>query len=551
MKKNIKPTMMLDIEYQIKGDANFLHTNQTNNDLIVEVNNQGDRHIVKVTALKDIVLTRGKIDGVHTFQKNDVFPTNGYQSWTDSTERTFAERNKERDVKRIPKLLRNMFALDRYGDGVFYPYKPNTLHGYDIFYVKGEKELFSFNYNYKNAYIIYEINTKTRALAILSDVYGLALDKGNSVIVYDLYYCFDYKKGLEQFQHDFQVSGSEKIFGYTSWYNYYQNIDEETIIRDLNALDSRFNLFQIDDGYETFVGDWLDIDKKKFPNGLKPIVDLIHKKGFKAGIWLAPFVAESKSKLFLEHTDWFKHDEDGSISKCGSNWSGFYALDLDEPEVKEYVRNCLQYFVDLGFDFFKLDFLYASMIAPTPGKSRAMMSDQSYQLVRDILKDKLILGCGANCFSSYQKFNYLRIGPDVSLKFDDVWYMKYMHRERISTKITLQNTIYRSIFNNHLFLNDPDVFLLRKDNIELSEAQKESLITINALFGSVLMTSDNIATYDKATKELLEKKLDIFYNATNATFKKEGKQIRISYVLHGKIEEFTYNTKKGTLTHNG
>ena len=36
-----------------------------------------------------------------------------------------------------------------------------------------------------------------------------------------------------------------------------QDINEKIILRDLDALDSRFELFQIDDGYETFVGDWL------------------------------------------------------------------------------------------------------------------------------------------------------------------------------------------------------------------------------------------------------------------------------------------------------
>ena len=539
--------MLLDIEYQRKGQLTFLHTEKSNDDMDVTITEQGNRHIVKILAKKDLVLTRGKLSEVHHFENDDVFPTNGYQSWTDTRERTFKERNKERDPNRIPKLLRNIYHFERYGDGVFYPYKPNSVHGYDIFYVKGNKELFSFNYNYKTAYVIYEIHLKKKELDILSDVYGLAVKKGQEVTVYDLYFCNDFHEGLKDFQRAFTLEDTTKIFGYTSWYNYYQNISEDIILRDLDALDSRFNLFQIDDGYETFVGDWLDIDPVKFPNGLKPIVDKIHAKGYKAGIWLAPFVGETKSKLFKEHTDWFKHDEDGAISSCGGNWSGFYALDLDKEEVREYVRKCLQYYVDLGFDFFKLDFLYASMIAPTPGKTRAMMSDESYQLVRDILKGKLILGCGANCFSSYRKFDYLRIGPDVSLKFDDVWYMKYMHRERISTKITLQNTIYRSYFNKHLFLNDPDVFLLRKDNISLNDKQKESLLTINALFGSVLMTSDNISTYDEKTKALLEEKLNLFYNAKKCRFHKRGNKIQIKYMLNDETYSFIYNTKKGTM----
>ena len=44
---------------------------------------------------------------------------------------------------------------------------------------------------------------------------------------------------------------AKKLFGYTSWYNYYQNINESIILRDLDALDSRFELFQIDAATET------------------------------------------------------------------------------------------------------------------------------------------------------------------------------------------------------------------------------------------------------------------------------------------------------------
>ena len=141
------------------------------------------------------------------------------------------------------------------------------------------------------------------------------------------------QEGMAQYLADFPGKPVEKLFGYTSWYNYYQNINEEIILRDLNALDSRFNLFQIDDGYETFVGDWLDVDTAKFPNGLKPILDNIHNRGFKAGLWLAPFVAEEKSKLFKEHNDWIKRDSKGKLVKSGGNWSGHYALDLDKQEV--------------------------------------------------------------------------------------------------------------------------------------------------------------------------------------------------------------------------
>jgi alpha-galactosidase len=93
--------------------------------------------------------------------------------------------------------------------------------------------------------------------------------------------------------------------------------------------------------------------------------------------------------------------------------------------------------------------------------------------------------------------------------------MRFFHRERISTKVTLQNTIYRSIFARSLFLNDPDVFLLRDNNISLSKEQKEALATINSLFGNVLMTSDNPGDYDEERKEVLTKILHINQDAKN------------------------------------
>jgi alpha-galactosidase len=201
----------------------------------------------------------------------------------------------------------------------------------------------------------------------------------------------------------------------------------------------------------------------------------------------------------------------------------------------------------MGFDFFKLDFLYASHIIPKNGKTRAQYANECYQFLREILGDKIILGCGANVISSYNNFDYLRVGPDVSLIFDDVWFMRMFHRERISTKVTLQNTIYRSFFNDRLFGNDPDVFLLRSDNIKLSYKQKESLLIINALFGSVLMTSDNLSSYDEKTKELLDYALDLYNNASDIKYERDKEYILISCKWNDKALNYKYNTKKGVL----
>ena len=515
-------------------------------DFKLEITKNGSRTSATLVAKEEIDLVEAVDLLPIQINRKDLYFLNGYQSWTDTKE--FKLSNRLRNIKKSPHLISHMFAMHAYGDNHFYHYSIRKSHGYDLFYSKGICESFIYNMNYDTTYLLIELIKNNRStIRLTSDLKGLKLKAGDSVKIFDYHYFSNLKEGFESFYKNFSTLGKEKIFGYTSWYNYYQNINEEIILRDLKALDNRFNLFQIDDGYETFVGDWFDIDPKKFPNGLEPIVKEIHNRGFKAGIWLAPFVAEKKSKLFNEHQDWFAKRK-GKPIVAGGNWSGQYALDLTNEEVRDYIRKCLKHYMDMGFDFFKLDFLYAAGLPDPKGKTRCQAQKEAYEFLREILGDKLILGCGANLINSFGIFDYLRIGPDVSLSFDDVAYMRLFHRERPSTKVTLQNTIYRSIFDQRLFANDPDVFLLRDENIKLSFDQRIALTKINALFGSVLMTSDNIAEYDEKKKDVLAEALNLFKHATNKTYVKRGKYIDISYTLKGETHSFTYNTKKGVLT---
>ena len=553
---------MLSLTYFLKNnDNNKITTTQTDENVSIEIIRANNRVTIKLKALNDIVLYKAKYDSNVKFNEKSKFFLNGYQSWTDTkeayideyeriarrAERFFKTFHERETFEKTKDPLLNRFAFDRYGDVLFYEYNKNKLHGYDIFYIKGDNEFFSINYNYKNTFLVYEVYRKEMTLSMTAGIKKYPMKKGEEFTLFDFSSFDNVDLGLKDFYNTFKEIKGNKIIGYTSWYNYYQNINEEIILRDLEGLDNRFNLFQIDDGYEAFVGDWLNIDKNKFPNGFNDIVNKIHNKGFKAGIWLAPFVAEEKSDLYQNHKNLFKKDSHGNFIKCGGNWSGFYLLDIDNKDTLDYIRKCLEYYMDMGFDFFKLDFLYAVSLPRYYDKTKAMATDNAYKFLREVLKDKLILGCGAIPFSSYTYFDYLRVGPDVSLQFDDVWFMRLAHRERISTKVTLQNTIYRSIFNNHLFLNDPDVFLLRSDNIKLSYKQKESLLIINALFGSVLMTSDNLSSYDEKTKELLDYALDLYNNASDIKYERDKEYILISCKWNDKTLNYKYNTKKGVL----
>ena len=516
-----------------------------------EIKSLVDGHHTKltITSSTDILLVDANIVMNHKYHADDSFFLNGFQTWTDSLE--YPYDYELRNVKNITPALLNRFSFDKYGETDFYKYQKNVFHAFDISYLYGADPLFIGSLNYQNAYLIIEHYKHTNKLILKSDVEGKRLNSQETFTLFDYLMSDKVVEAKEEYLSQFAPLTDKKMFSYSTWYNYYENINEQaldSLLAGVDELKYHFDLFQIDDGYEEHVGDWLKIDKQKFPNGLKKYVDTIHAKGMLAGIWLSPFVAEKESDIYKNHFDWLKKDEQGNPYLCGSNWSSFYALDLDNEEVLNYIKECLTYYVDLGFDYFKLDFLYASNKGLYVGETRASKTRKIYEYIRSILKDKIIMGCGANLVQAAGVFNYMRVGCDVSLIFDDVFYMKLFHRERISTKRSILDTIYRSFMDNHLFLNDPDVFVLREDNNKLSEKQKESLIMVNAIFASSMQTSDNIAKYNKKNQALLDKCLDIYYHATNRKFTKLNKrEIEIEYTLHDKCYKYIYNGDTGVL----
>ena len=521
----------MTLEYLVNGVKKSISA--SNEDILfVDENN--------IRANKEVTLISANRSIDFIIDKDDLYFLNGYQSWSQAIfdHPTIKEKLGMED-NTIP-------GVSPYGDYDFYKREDDRLHSWDMFYSVGVNELFIINNNYRNAFLIIEILKKEKRINLISDVDGKLLKEGEQFTLYDYDIHYTYQEGLENYKRKYPRKNLAKIFGYTSWYNYFQNINEEIILRDLSSIDSRFDLFQIDDGYETFVGDWLDVDEKKFPNGLKLIVDKIHEKGLKAGIWLAPFVAEANSKIFKNHPDWFVLDKNGNPLKTGIGWSGQYALDTSKEEVKDYLKKCLEHYVDIGFDFFKLDFLY-SVSYSHPHITRAESSYHHYKWLKEILKGKTVLACGAVLFNVIDNFDYARIGCDVTIDFIDQTYAALPLSEVPSTKMSIQNTINRFVFNDRLFGNDPDVFLLRDDNISLTKQQKRTLAIINAICGQILLTSDDIGKYDKEKNELLNKVIDIFRNEKEIVYYKEKNLIYIKCFLKNREYDFAYNINKGII----
>lgn len=489
-----------------------------------------------------IIIKELSIKFVHGFQSGEYVYLNGYQSWTDSLE--FPLNYCMKDPSHVLKPLLKKYQLDRYGDYTFVPYsrKKGDLHGFSYAYIRQTDTwavLFA-SLNEANGFTVIKANTKTGEIALMKELEGvqynyssppyankpvmdILVQEGSLDDVFDSYFAMLNKPRLS----------AEPCTGWTSWYNYYQNISETIILDNLNSFKKHnipINIFQIDDGYQTAVGDWLSL-KPEFSRGMQSLATAIRESGYTPGLWLAPLVCETKSRIFQEHQDWLMRNSQGATISCGGNWSGFYTLDFYKPEVRAYLKEVFDTVLNSwGFELVKLDFLYAACIEPVYGKSRGELMEDAMLLLRELVGSKKILGCGVPLWHAFGKVEFCRIGPDIDLQWDNTFYRKIAHRERPSTLTAIQNTIGRHHLDQRAFINDPDVFLLRSTNLKLNKHEKFTLILANVTLGNVLFTSDNLSEY---TEDQWKLYLSIFpYSAKKITnIKKRGKLTEINFTI--------------------
>lgn len=501
-----------------------------------------ERLRIRIESTEEIVLE--KLEAVYpvSYTGEERIFLNGYQSWTDSTEHSIKE--KMRGVSHIPRALRERYAFAQYGDYTFteYPDKAGALHGWTYGYIRrGHRYLLFGSLNEQSGFTCIRTDAEKQTLTFEKDCAGLHLQG-----VLEMQLLFASGTEHEVFSAYFEALSlppvkAKPIFGYTSWYRHYQDISEQKILSDLRGMQHmpyKADVFQIDDGWQTAVGDWLSVDAAKFPHGMEQIAGQIRSAGYRAGLWLAPFVCEKNSAVYREHADWLVRDESGEPVRGGANWSGFYALDFYNEDFRAYLREVFDTVVrEWGFSLLKLDFLYGVCIMPRADKTRGQIMSEAMDFLRECAGDAQILGCGVPLGAAFGKVDYCRIGCDVSLDWDDKPYMRMMHRERVSTKHSLLNSVFRRQLDGRAFLCDPDVFLLREDNISMTAEQKRCLAEINALTGSVLFTSDDCADYGEKQLKTLRNLMSM-RNAEIQFVSYTGGLLTVTFAIHGR--EFTH-----------
>lgn len=496
--------MNYKLNFSYKTGKELKTTEISNDDVSFDLRQTENGLTLSVIPKKEISDISFYLERGYEYPQDSKFFANGFQSWTDTKE--FAKNELMADEGIVGKGLfgKSPFGMNLVGNYTFVEQSKEcgVFHSNSFAYVRNEKNIDFFgSLNDRTGYTIIYADMNKNTLCFSKDVEGITISEPYELL--DLY--FDnggYDEVFDRYFAKMNVKPltDKKIKGYTSWYNYYQKINEKIILRDLDAISEKtdkVNTFQIDDGYQTAVGDWLSINKTKFPNGMKPIVEKIHAKGWQAGLWLAPFGAQKGSKLASEHSDWLVKGKNGKPIMVGANWGGFYAIDIDNTDARAYIKNVFDTVLnDWGFDLVKLDFLYATAVVPLHNKTRGQLAYESIDFLRECVGNKQILGCGVQQMPCFGKVEYMRIGADMDLGWKHKFFRNLTHREDVSTPNAIHNSVYRRCLNNRAFLCDSDVFLLRRSNIKFTFEQQKVLAKFIKLFGSVLFMSDNVDEYD-------------------------------------------------------
>lgn len=485
-----------------------------NNDLkiISSIVKLGNGYIleIKLKNKKPIMLNEFFIDYKINLKNKNMF-VNGYQSWSESMEMSLND-----ELKNLNPMIRSL--RNPYGDYDIFTYSMSKgkFHSNTFTYFKDCKKnnksiFFLGSLDETSGYTAFHGDLKCHKLIIKKDCSNFLLNKERSIIkIYIEEGEIDtiWNNYLSFFNRKEEIA--PMCIGWESEYIYHNLISEDIILENLENLKKEnipIDIFQVDDGYETHLGDWITINNK-FPLGMNFLAYKIKSYGYKPGIFIAPFICEKESLVFKKHKDWLVKHKNGKLLVGGwkKDWKGkFYVLDFYNIQVRRYLSKIFHIILNIwGYEVIKLDYLYVNSIIPRYKKTRGEIMKDVIDFLCDIVGDKWIIASGVPLQSVFNKVDYCSVARGITPFWENNKEKFLRYRERKSTFVCLHNLLSRFRLNGKAFNNASASFMLRCKNNKLNYEQKYTLFILSNLLGGMVSFSDNIGEYNEKTKELFK-----------------------------------------------
>jgi alpha-galactosidase len=184
--------------------------------------------------------------------------------------------------------------------------------------------------------------------------FGYTLSPGETLATPPFYagYTDEGIGGASRIFHRFQLSeilpngsgAKTRPVLYNSWEATFFDVNEPgQIALAEKAASLGVERFVIDDGWfgrrdddHDGLGDW-NVNAKKFPNGLGPLIRRVKELGMDFGVWVEPEMVNPKSDLYQKHPDWAMHFEGRPRTESRNQ----LLLNLARDDVREYVFHWL------------------------------------------------------------------------------------------------------------------------------------------------------------------------------------------------------------------
>ena len=277
--------------------------------------------------------------------------------------------------------------------------------------------------------------------------------------------------------------------GWCSWYCFGPRVTAKQVLDNLDFIAKHtpgLRYVQIDDGYQPAMGDWLDTGAA-FGGDVQGVLKQIRQRGFEPAIWVAPFVAEEKSKIFQQHPNWFVKDSEGQplrsdrVTFGGWRRGPWYVLDGTHPEVQQHFETFFRIMKrDWGCTYFKLDANFWGAIHGgrfhDPRATRIEAYRRGMKAILRGVEDSFVLGCNHPIWPSLGLIHGSRSSNDIKR----TW-------ERIET--TARQNLSRNWQNGRLWWNDSDAIVLTG---ELPDNEFQFHATAIYASGGMLLSGDDL-----------------------------------------------------------
>ena len=287
------------------------------------------------------------------------------------------------------------------------------------------------------------------------------------------------------FAQKFEGLAPTPPMGWNSWNTFQTNISEQ-LVKDIADVmvssgmkDAGYTYLVLDDGWmakerDTKTGDLVP-DPQKFPNGMKALIEYVHTKGLKFGLY----------------------------NCAGRKTCAGY------PGTRGHEYQDARFYAALGIDYLKFDWCYSEGI--NAKEAYATMSEALKAAGRPIVFSLCEWGSNQPWNWAKDVGHLWRTTGDITAQFDGIKNMGDWHANGIMTIVDMQDTLRRFAGPDHW--NDPDMLEVGNG---MSTTEDRTHFSLWAMLAAPLMAGNDLRKMSTATKEILTNKEVIAINQDEA-----------------------------------